>query len=104
MTDNRRAELLAKKAELLWALDEVNQFEALKSRREGIAQTYGYGWDGPRSALVMKISDIDRELDYESYLKSFAKEYILTGLGHPDLIEICRRFAADPIAPVEKAE
>lgn len=102
MTDDRRAELLAKKAELLSALDDVKQFEALKKRREEIAKKYGYGWDGPRSAIEMKISDIDREVDYESYLTSFATEYIATGTGHPDIIEICRRFVDSRNAAVEK--
>lgn len=102
MTDERRAELLAKKAELLSALDEVKQFEALKKRSEEIAEKYGYGWDGPRSAIAMKISDIDRDLDYESYLTGFAMEYITTGLGHPDIIEICRRFVDSRSATVEK--
>lgn len=92
MTDERRAELLAKKAELESALDEVKQFEAMKRRIEEISEKHGYGWNGPRSGIAMGISDIDRELDYESYLTGYAKEYISTGLGHPDIIEICRRF------------
>lgn len=104
MTDQEREELLAKRAELQSELEVIERFNSLKAQVDRIGRIRGYGYNGPQSAIEMQISDIDKQLDYDSYLIGFTRSYVQGGIGHADIAEIFRRYLADRGVVVEKPE
>jgi hypothetical protein len=104
MTEQEREELLAKRAELQEAQAICRQYESLRKDVDSIGRKYGYGYNGAASSVEMQIADIDRVLDYDSYLIDYAKKYLLGVLCHPDIAEISRRYLADRGVAVEKPE
>lgn len=95
MTDERRAELLAKKAELSSALEFIRDFNDRKRTVNDYERKYGPGHDGVESSVVRNIEEIDRELDYESFLISFARRFHDHWTCSEDMKIILGRYIAD---------
>lgn len=107
MTDERRAELLAKKAELQSSLAKFEAFERAKKEfckleedherhyREVKTKHHGDPFFSAESALRNDIEEIDRELDYEGFLVSWAKRFSEDRYCTRDLKVILERYVAD---------
>lgn len=104
MTDQERDEMLAKRAELKSDLEVIQRFNSLKRQVDDIGRIRGVGYNGPEWAIEKEILDIDKRLDYDSFLIDFAKSYPKWDYPNPDVVEIFRRYLADRGVVVEKPE
>lgn len=105
MTDQEREELLAKRAVIQADLDFIREFNRNDRRVRAIEEKYNRTWYITTEAAVESaIGEIDKQLDYDSYLIGLAKGQYERSMTTDDVAEIFRRYLADRGVVVEKPE